>query len=149
MRFLWPLGSLALATAVLAGTWRTAAPEPAAKTDDPWVGTYTTNRGKAETITITKEAEGYKITHFEPYHFKQVKNGVLAGDDGSLGYIYLGSMEFSDGRRGKVLHADFCYEWFYMMSELNDGKKPAENTTTEKKAPPLKVEDAEKLVRDF
>ena len=127
MRFFLPLGSLTLAAAVLVVTLRTGGAEPAAKTDDPWVGTYTTNRGKAETITITKEGEGYKISHFEPYHFKQVKKGVLAGDDGSLGYIYLGSMEFSDGRRGKVLHADFCYEWFYMMSELGDGKKPTEN----------------------
>jgi hypothetical protein len=149
MRYLLPLFSLAAAVAAVFFALRQSGADPAAKIEDSWVGTYATNAVNAERITISKEGDGYKLSHFEHHQFKEVKKGVLAGDGGGLGYVYLGSMEFSDGRRAKVLHADFCYQWFYLMTDLDDGKKPAENATTEKKTPPMKVEEAEKLVRDF
>ncbi len=148
MRYLLTAGALALAAAAFFILLRSDAAEPE-KADDPWVGTYNTKGSRAEEITITKDGDGYKLSHFEHHQFKQVKKGVLAGDGGALGYVYLGSMEFSDGRRAKILRADFCYEWFYLMSDLEGGKKPAEDTTTEKKTPPLKIEEAEKLVRDY
>jgi hypothetical protein len=157
MRYLSPVVSLALAAAVF-GALRPSGTEPPAKTDDPWVGTYlmfgeydwrrTGQFGEAVTITITKEGDVYKLSKpFDLHPFKEVKKGVLQDGKGGLGSLFLGSMEFSNGARGRILRAEFCYESFYLVSGVDGDKLPFRQTV--KETPPLKVAGAENLVRKF
>jgi hypothetical protein len=157
MRYLFALASVGAAAVTVFMALPPGLAEPAAKVDDPWVGTYSWSifgGGKAldtprePRITITKDGDGYKLSKpFDKYEFKEVKKGVLAGDKGALGYVYLGAMEFSDGRKARVLFADFCYESFYLVGDLQGAKLPPADRS-EKKTPPLTVAEAEKLVRD-
>jgi hypothetical protein len=157
MRYLFPLACVGIAVVAVFLALRRGEAEPAVKSEDPWVGTYSWSilgGGKSldaprePRITITKEGDVYKLSKpFHNYEFKEVKKGVLAGDKGALGYVYLGSIEFSDGRKARVLFAEFCYEHFYLIGDLEGGKlSPGDRS--EKKTPPLTVAGAEKLVRD-
>jgi hypothetical protein len=102
--------------------------EPAAKKADPWVGTYVKysrydpgHQGQFGQIKITKDADGYHLSRY-PYSLRtltEVKKGVLSDGPGGLGKIYLGSMEFVDGKRGRVLRAEFCYENFLLYGGLD------------------------------
>jgi len=111
--------------------------EPAAEKADLWTGTYLkyarydTRRqgqfGEAQQITIAKHADGYHLS--QPYagrKFTEVEKGVLSDGKGGLGKIYLGSAEFADGKRVRVLRADFCYEWFILYGEMDEPKKKPE-----------------------
>src|SRR6185295_7263816 len=99
----------------------TAEPEKA----DRWAGTYLKygrydihregQFGEARAITISKHGNGYRLSApYEAWTFTEVEKGVLSDGKGGIGKIYLGSTEFADGKRVKVLRADFCYEWFIL-----------------------------------
>lgn len=92
---------------------------------DPWIGTYfkfsryDTDRigqfGEAQTITITKERDGYALS--KPYArglFLEKAKGVLSDGQGGLGTIYLGTVEYADGKKESMLRVEFCYEDFYL-----------------------------------
>jgi hypothetical protein len=134
MRYLLALGSLALLGAGVFATLRTHATEPAAIPEDRWVGAYlklgryeidrTGQFGEAPTITIRKEGDIYKLSKpYDVWKFKETKKGVLEDAPGGIGSIKLGTMEFSDGTRGRILRADFCYETFYLFGGM-ETKKP-------------------------
>jgi len=99
--------------------------QPAARDTDPWVGTYLKfgqydsarqgSFGEAQQITITKEADGYRLTKsFDTYLFVEKTKGVLTDSRGILGSLFLGSVEFSDGQRRTVIRCEFCYEHFIL-----------------------------------
>lgn len=95
---------------------------------EPWIGSYlkyarydtgrTGQFGEAQTITISKDRDGYTLS--KPYadaHFKEKTKGVLSDGDGGLGKIYLGSVEYSDGKKDTILRVEFCYEDFVLFRE--------------------------------
>lgn len=160
MRYILPLSSLAVTILAVFAAMRPSSAGPSVKVEDPWTGSYskfgefeparTGQVGEAPKITITKEGDVYKLSKpYDLYQFKEVRKGILEDDKGVLGHLALGSMEFGDGRRARVLRAGFCYESFYLVGRLDEGKKPAAPTTPERKSPRLKVGEAEKLVRDL
>jgi hypothetical protein len=163
MRYLLPVVSLTATVLALHGAFHPSGAEPVANPEDPWTGTYSyfadhdTSRsgqfGEARRITITKEGDFYRLSKpYDDFKFKETKKGHLYDEKAIFGGLTLGSMEFSDGRHARVLRAEFCYEHFYLVGGLDDGKKPDATdprTTPEKKNPPMKVEEAEKLVREY
>src|SRR5579862_7239921 len=161
MRYLFPLVSMAAIGVAVLAVLRPSGAEPAAKADDPWVGTYLYyaeydhNRqgqfGEARKITISKDGDIYKLSKpFDNGKFRETKKGVLSDEKGGLGKLFLGSMEFSDGVRARVLRADFCYETFTLVSDLDRSKKPGAATwESPEKKPALSLAEAEKLVRTF
>ena len=103
----------------------TAEPAPQA---DRWAGTffkyarYDRDRqgqfGEAQEITIAKEGNGYRLN--KPFHdslFVEVEKGILSDGNG-FGKIYLGTAEFADGKRVRLLRADFCYEDFVLYDAI-------------------------------
>lgn len=101
------------------------------KENDPWIGTYlkyarydtgrTGQFGEALTITISKDRDGYSMS--KPYanaHFKEKTKGVLSDRDGGLGKIYLGFVEYADGKKDTILRVEFCYEDFVLYREVAD-----------------------------
>jgi hypothetical protein len=157
MRYLLPLISFVVAAALFS-VLRPSGAEAPAKSEDPWVGTYVlfaeydTKRagafGEAAKITITKEGDVYKLSKpYDLHQFKEVKKGVLEGDKGAFGHLFLGSMEFSNGSRGRILRAEFCYESFYLVSGADGDKLPFRQAV--KDTPPLKVAGVENVVRNF
>jgi hypothetical protein len=136
MRSVAALGSLALLAAVVFAAPGPITPEPAAKAGDPWTGTYlkfgeyetdrTGQFGEAPRITIKKDGDVYTLSKpYELWKFKETKKGALEDAPGGIGSIKLGSMEFGDGTRGRVLRADFCYEAFYLFGRLEIAKSGA------------------------
>lgn len=103
-------------------------PEGATAETDPWVGSYLkyakydTKRdgkfGEAQTITVTKDRDGYLLA--KPYdhaRFTEKSKGVLSDGDGGLGKIFLGTVEYADGKKETVLRVEFCYEDFILYRE--------------------------------
>jgi hypothetical protein len=106
-----------------------AADKPAEKTAS-WEGTYfkyaqfDSGRqgqfGEAKQLTITKDGDVYRLS--KPYdgrRFTEIRKGVLSDVQGGIGKIHFGSAEFADGKRVRVLRADFCYEYF-ILYEVHD-----------------------------
>lgn len=104
------------------------AAEPSLQEVDPWVGVYLkfakydSSRigqfGEAETITISKDRDGYYLS--KPYadaQFKEKARGVLSDREGGWGKIYLGSVEYADGKKESILRVEFCYEDFFLYRE--------------------------------
>ncbi len=121
------LGALALTAGLALATHRGGA-EPAAGTADPWSGTYLkydrydTHRqgqfGEAQQITITRDGDGYRLSKpYEGRKFTEVRKGVLSDGKGGLGKLYLGTAEFADGKRVRILRAEFCYDWFILYAQ--------------------------------
>lgn len=103
--------------------------ESSSQETDPWIGSYlkfarydtgrTGQFGEALTITISKDRDGYSMS--KPYadaHFKEKTKGVLSDGDGGLGKIYLGSVEYADGKKDSILRVEFCYEDFVLYREV-------------------------------
>jgi len=109
MRYLFSLACVGVAVITIFFALRPGLAEPTAKNEDPWVGTYSwfgaadgsaDGSARAPRITITKEGDGYKLSKpFDRHEFRELKKGVLAADKGALGWVYLGSMEFSNDVR--------------------------------------------------
>jgi hypothetical protein len=111
--------------------------EPAARKATPWAGTYLkyarydTDRrgqfGEARQVTITKGDDGYHLS--KPYDgrtFTESEKGVLSDGAGGLGKLYLGYAEFADGKRVRVLRAEFCYEQFILYGTSDEPAKKSE-----------------------
>jgi hypothetical protein len=129
--------------AALASVWGIAffaiahTAEPTAQEADRWLGRYLkyarydSHRqgqfGEAQQITITKKDDGYYLS--KPYDlrkFTEVEKGVLSDAPGGLGKIYLGSAEFADGKRFRVLRVEFCYEHFILYSESEQAARQSD-----------------------
>lgn len=115
--------------------------ESSSQETDPWIGSYlkysrydtgrTGQFGEALTITISKDRDGYCMS--KPYadaHFKEKTKGVLSDRDFGLGKIYLGSVEYADGKKDSILRVEFCYEDFVLyrkvVSETAKAPRPAD-----------------------
>jgi len=101
------------------------AQESASQEADPWIGSYlkyarydsgrTGQFGEAQTITISKDRDGYFLSKpYDDAHFKEKTKGVLSDRDGGLGEIYFGSVEYADGKKRTILRVEFCYEDFVL-----------------------------------
>lgn len=112
--------------------------EPTAPEAGHWEGTYLlfdrydTKRegqfGEARKVTITGDGDGYKLSSkpYDGYKFVEKGKGVLSDTKDVLGKIYWGSVEFADGRRARVLRAEFCYASFILYDQSAEpAKKPA------------------------
>ena len=104
------------------------AQESPSQETEPWIGSYLkyarfdTERigssGEAQTITISKDRDGYSLS--KPYadaHFQEKTKGVLSDGDGGLGKIYFGTVEYADGKKYSILRVEFCYEDFVLYRE--------------------------------
>ncbi len=113
---------------------------------DPWIGSYlkyarydtgrTGQFGEALTITISKDRDGYAMS--KPYaeaHFKEKTKGVLSDGDGGLGKIYLGSVEYADGKKDTILRVEFCYENFILYRQAAKETAKAPRPADEKRLP--------------
>lgn len=100
-------------------------------TVDPWIGSYhkhavfhdslSSRDGKAVRLTISKNNDGYVFGElYTGRVFHEVEKGVLSDGQGGLGKIYLGTVEFANGTKARVLKVDFCYEDFVMYREFSD-----------------------------
>lgn len=100
---------------------------------EPWVGSYwkyarydtgrTGQFGEAQLMTISKDRDGYTLS--KPYadaHFTEKTKGVLSDREGGLGKIYLGSVEYADGKKETILRVEFCYENFVLYRETTKDK---------------------------
>lgn len=98
---------------------------------DPWEGKYLkfADHGyrpdagwwTVPRVEITKTADGYSLGKAYPgVTFQEVKKGVLRG---SVGLLTLGTTEFVDGTKARVLKAEFCYESF-VLYDLKDKPVP-------------------------
>ncbi len=120
---------LAFVLCVLAYVCQSA--EPPQETVDPWLGSYhkhavfhdslSSRDGKAVRLTIRKSDEGYAFEElYTGRVFREIEKGVLSDGQGGLGKIYLGTVEYADGRKAPVVRADFCYEHFVLYREFSD-----------------------------
>ena len=112
--------------------------EPAAQEAQRWEGRYLfydryDNKregqfGEARKVTITRDGDGFKLSikPYDGYKFFEKTKGVLSDTKDVLGKIYLGSAEFADGKRARVLRVEFCYEYFILYDQSAEpAKKPA------------------------
>jgi hypothetical protein len=109
---------LALLLMFLASTGQAQAPK-ADTAPDRWEGTWTAlpgRQGMPENTLILKDGDGYRLHRppYEAYRFKEVGPGVLECEN--VGKIRRGKLTMTD-RPGEtvVLHAEFCYEQFYLF----------------------------------
>lgn len=125
-----PTVGFAFVLCVVAYVCQSAEPPPEAV--DPWIGSYhkhavfhdslSSRDGKAVRLTISKSDDGYVFGElYTGRVFHEVEKGVLSDGQGGLGKIYLGTVEYADGKKARVLRADFCYEDFVMYREFSDG----------------------------
>jgi hypothetical protein len=74
--------------------------------------------GEAQTITITKDANGYSLGKpYDDQHFTEGTRWVLSDGKGGLGKVYLGSAEYADGKKVPILRVEFCYENFVLYRD--------------------------------
>jgi hypothetical protein len=130
------LAALVLLTAMISLVTGDAS-EPTTDGAERWTGTYVkyarfdTRRhgrfGEAQRVTITKSDDGYRVSGaYNGRMFTEAEKGVLSDGKGGLGRIYLGSVDFSDQQRARVLRADFCYESFILYEATYESAKEPE-----------------------
>jgi len=116
---------LGIAGAVSLITLTSQAQESASQEGDPWIGSYlkyarydsgrTGQFGEAQTITISKDRDGYSLSSYDDAHFREKTKGVLSDrEGGGLGKIYFGSVVYADGKKETILRVEFCYEDFVL-----------------------------------
>jgi hypothetical protein len=107
------------------------AAQPTAQEAERWAGTYfkyaryDAHRqgqfGEAQQVTITRKGDGYTLSKpYEGRKFTEAEKGVLSDGTGGLGKIYLGSAEFADGKRFRILRVEFCYEQFILYGGMDE-----------------------------
>ena len=68
---------------------------------------------------VVRDGTGYRLNgNYADYWFVPDGEGQLRDDDGVLGTITLGTLQFDDGpeRSIRVLRAEFCYERFVLFA---------------------------------
>lgn len=121
----WAMGIVGVGLVLFATVSPCAEPNSGEKSEpassDPWVGEYVKlggfdfrkgNAAGVPRVTITKAEGGYRLSGelYETYLFKPDGKGMLKDERGIFGALYLGTVEYSDGRKARVIRGEFCYE---------------------------------------